>query len=295
MQLAARQHGLQEVARVHAALGLARAHDGVQLVYEQDYPALGAAYLFQHGLEPLLELAAVLRARYERAHVEREDRLVPQALRHVAADDSLCQTFRDGRLAHARLAYEHGVVFRLAGEDADYVPYLGVAADDGVELLLARTLHEVRAVFRQGVVAIFGLVARDGAGFYLRQGGVEALAGDAVVGEYFPHRRAALGEHAEHQVLNGDVLVPELFRGLFGKAEELGGLGRGVDLAVSAGDARELPYLGVQLAKHAVTVGAHLAQQRADEPAVLIDEGVEQVRRGQVLVAVLLRHGLRGV
>ena len=36
VQLAAGEHGLQEVACVHAALGLARADDGVQLVDEED-------------------------------------------------------------------------------------------------------------------------------------------------------------------------------------------------------------------------------------------------------------------
>ena len=36
VQLAAGQHGLQQVAGVHGAFGLARADDGVQLVDEQD-------------------------------------------------------------------------------------------------------------------------------------------------------------------------------------------------------------------------------------------------------------------
>ena len=295
VQLAAREHGLQEVAGVHAALGLARADYRVQLVDEQDYPALGAAYLLQHGLEPLLELAAVLRAGYERAHVEREDGLVAQALGHVAAHYALRQALGYGGFAHARLAYEHGVVLRLPREYPDDVPYLGVTAYDGVELLLARPLHEVGAVFGEGVVAALGVVARDGAALDLCQGGVEALAVDAVVGEYLPHRRAALGEHAQHQVLDGDVLVPELLRSLLGKADELARLGRGVGLAAAAGDAGQLPYLGVQLAQHRVAVGAHLREQRADEPAVLVYERIEQVCRRDVLVAVLLRHGLRGI
>ena len=36
MQLAARQHRLEQVARVHRAFGFAGAHHGVQLVDEQD-------------------------------------------------------------------------------------------------------------------------------------------------------------------------------------------------------------------------------------------------------------------
>ena len=267
----------------------------MQLVYEEDDAALGAADLLQHGLEPLLKLAAVFRARDERAHVEGEDGLVAQALRHVAAHYALRQTLRDGGLADARLAYQHGVVLSLAREDADDVAYLSVAADDGVELLLAGALDEVRAVFRQGVVAALGVVARDGAGLDLGEGRIEALARDAVVGEYRPHGRAALGEHAEHQMLDGDILVPQLLRRLLGKAQELRGLGRGVSFAAPAGDAGQLCYLGVQLAQHGVAVRAHLREQGADEAPVLVDEGVEQVGRGQVLVPVLLGHGLSGV
>ena len=50
VQLTSCKHWLQEVACVHAALGLACAHYGVQLVDEQDYPALGLLYLLKHRL-----------------------------------------------------------------------------------------------------------------------------------------------------------------------------------------------------------------------------------------------------
>ena len=61
-QLAAGEGGLEQVAGVHRALGLARADDGVQLVDEQDDLALGAGDFLDDGLEPLFELAAELRA-----------------------------------------------------------------------------------------------------------------------------------------------------------------------------------------------------------------------------------------
>ena len=85
VQLAAGQHRLEHVAGVHRALGRAGADHGVQLVDEQQDPPLGGLDLGQHRLQPLLELAAVLRAGHQRAHVEGEDRLVAQPLRDVAA------------------------------------------------------------------------------------------------------------------------------------------------------------------------------------------------------------------
>ena len=56
-QLAAGQHRLQQVGRVHRALGRARADDRVQLVDEEDDLALGVGDLLEDGLEPVLELA----------------------------------------------------------------------------------------------------------------------------------------------------------------------------------------------------------------------------------------------
>jgi hypothetical protein len=71
MQLAARQRGLEHVAGIHRAFGLAGADHGVQLVDEQDHLAFLLGEIVQHRLQALLELAAELRAGDQRAHVER--------------------------------------------------------------------------------------------------------------------------------------------------------------------------------------------------------------------------------
>ena len=62
LYLAAAQGGLEDVRRVQRALGGARADYGVQLV-DEDYDVPCPLRLAQHVLEPLLEVAAVLRAR----------------------------------------------------------------------------------------------------------------------------------------------------------------------------------------------------------------------------------------
>ena len=73
------------------------------------------AHLVHDRLQALLELAAELGAGDQRAHVEREQPLVAQVLRHVAGDDLLRQPFDDRRLADAGLADDHRVVLRCAG------------------------------------------------------------------------------------------------------------------------------------------------------------------------------------
>jgi hypothetical protein len=101
-QLTARQGGLEHVAGVHRAFGLAGAHQRVELVDEQDDVAVRVLDLGEHALEALLELAAVLGAGEQRGQVEREELLVLERLGDVAARDPLGDALDDRGLADAR-------------------------------------------------------------------------------------------------------------------------------------------------------------------------------------------------
>ena len=114
--------------------------------------ALGVLDLLEHGLEALLELAAVLGAGDERAEVERDDALVLEPLGHVAAHDPLGEALGDGGLADARLADQHRVVLGPPAEDLDDAADLLVAADDRVELARARLRGQVAAVLLERLV-----------------------------------------------------------------------------------------------------------------------------------------------
>ena len=212
VELPAGQHGLEQVSGVHGALGLARSHDGVELVDEEEDTAVALLDLLENGLEALLELAAVLGAGDQRTHVEGEDGPVLQSLRHVAADDSLGESLDDRRLADAGLADEDGVVLRLAGEDAHDAADLLVPADHRIELALPRHGDEVPPVLLEGLVG------------RLRVGGRHPLA-TAQVFERLqeprgvdpevredPRRPGARRplEDAQEKVLDADVLVSQL-------------------------------------------------------------------------------------
>ena len=111
LELAAGQRRLEDVRGVDRAFGRAGPDERVQLVDEEDR-VVRVAELLDDLLEPLLELAAVLRAGDERADVERQDALVQQRLGDVAGDDPMGEALGDRGLADARLADQRGVVLR---------------------------------------------------------------------------------------------------------------------------------------------------------------------------------------
>ena len=144
-QFAARQRRLQHVRGVHRAFGRARAHQRVQFVDEQNDLAVGFGDFLQHGLQAVFEFAAIFRAGDQRRQIERHDALRLQNFRHVAGDDALREAFDDGRLAHAGLADQHGIVFRAPRENLHHAANFFVAADHRIELAAARQSVRSRA------------------------------------------------------------------------------------------------------------------------------------------------------
>ena len=161
-QFTAGQHRLDHVARVHRRLTAgARTHDGVQFVDERDDLTGRVLDVVEDGLEPFLELTAVLGARHHGPHVQRDDGLVAQALRHVAGDDALGQALDDRGLADAGLADQHRVVLGAAAQHLHDATNLVVAPDDRVQLALPGGRGQVGGVLLQRLIGALGVGAGD--------------------------------------------------------------------------------------------------------------------------------------
>ena len=76
-----------------------------------------------------------------------------QRRRHVALGDAQREALDDRGLADAGLAGQDRIVLPAPHQDIDDLPDLRIAADDGIDLAVARTLRQVGRVFRQGGVA----------------------------------------------------------------------------------------------------------------------------------------------
>jgi len=270
-QLTAREHRLQQVARRDRALGRARPDDGVELVDEEDDLALGGGDLGEHRLEALLELAAILRARDQRADVERPDALALQPLGNIAGDDPLRKPLGDRRLADAWLADEDRVVLRAPREHLDRPPDLLVTADDGVELARLGERRQVAPVLLERLVGALGILARDPLpAAHLLERGEQGVARDEVEGE--------------QQMLDGDVLVTERLR-LVERAREhalnrppcLGGCG------TTAADGRLRAQARLRLGAQRRGVGAGALDERARK--LLVEQGEREMVLGELGVA----------
>ena len=274
-----------------APFGGAGADDGVQLVDEQDDLAGGVGDFLQHRLQPLLELAAILRAGDERAHVERDDLLVLEPFGHVLADDPLRQPFDDGGLADAGLADQHRVVLGPAREHLDHAADLFVAADDRIELALAGELGEVAAVALERFVGGLGVLAGDA----LRTADGRERLEDRVARHAVLLEQAggggtsALAGDRDEQVLGADVLVLQPLGFLLGGVGDLA-QARGERRLRAAVGARRPPQLRPQRRRQRGRIGVHLADDRRHDAVALFEQRQQQVLRRDLGVTLAGRQ-----
>ena len=287
VQLAARQRRLQQIARVHRAFGFAGADERVHLVDEQDDLAGGLLHLVEHALQALLELAAIFRAGDQRAHVERQQALVLDAVGHVAVGDAQREAFGDGGLADARLADQHRIVLGPAGEHLDRAADFLVAADDRVELAFARRRGEVARIFLQRVVAVLGALRVGGAAAaQLLDRGVEVLRREARLLQRGADVGALGQRHRQQDALDGDVAVAGLLRDLLGLVENADGVAveRGRLRRAAAGDGGDLRDQRIDFALGRFGIAARRLDQPGGHALLIVEQRLQQMRGRDALM-----------
>ena len=159
LDLTAGQSGFHDVRGIHVAFGIARAHEVVDLVDEEDDVALRLDFV-DEPLHTAFELTAELGARHESGEVQKVDLLVGEFRRHFPVRDAFREPFGDGGLTDAGFTDETGVVLRTSAEDLDGAVDLLVSADDVVEFPIAGSRSQVGAVeAEEPALLVFALVA----------------------------------------------------------------------------------------------------------------------------------------
>ena len=294
-KFAPRKLRLHDVGRVRGALRRASAHQRVQLIYEENDFALARNDFFEKGLEAVFKLAAILGPGDHGAKVHGHEPLVLQRFRHVAADDAPGQTFRNGRFAHARLADEHGVVLGSAGQDLHHAADFLVAADDRVNLALARERRQVAPVFFQRLKLVFRIGVGDAlVATQLGQGAQDRVAPEAMSLKELLERGAAFIQQPEQQMLGADVLVLELAGLGLGGVEHL--FEAGAEEQVAGTDALDFMAPGQFPFEFRFEIrgrDADFFEQFRDEAFGLADQGQQQMLAVHFLVRIAPRDALR--
>jgi hypothetical protein len=286
MQFAARQSRLQQVGGIHGPFRLARPHQRVHFVDEQDDAAGRRLDLGEHRLETLLELATILRPGNERAHVEGHQALVLEAFGHIAIDDPQRQAFGNCRLADTRLADQHGVVLGAPRQDLNGAADFVVAPDYRIELAFARRLGEVAGVFLQRIVALLGRSRVSGAAlaqFVDRL--VQAHRSDATILQH-RCRIAFFNGQCLQQPLGGHKAVAGLPGDLAGGLEDPRRLRRQIELAGPAAfHLGQLLQVGLDGGQHAARIAARRLDQAGRQPLLVVDENFQDVIGNEALMA----------
>jgi hypothetical protein len=146
LQLAGRQRRLEQVGRVQRAAGRRPGADqGVDLVDEQNRVRVVLERL-EHRFQALLEIAAILGAGEQGAHVQRVNIGFAEDFRHIAFDHLARQALGDGGLADAGLADQQRIVLAPAAQGLDDALQFLVAADQWIDLALQGQRIEVDGV-----------------------------------------------------------------------------------------------------------------------------------------------------
>ena len=130
----------------------------MQLIDEQDGLAFGLADLLQYRLQTLLKFAPVLGTCHQCAHIQRINLLVLQAIRHIALDNTLCQTLDNCGLTYTRLTDQYRVVLRLTRKDTDNVTDLRITANDRIHLLGSCLAYQIFCILTQAVISCLGVI-----------------------------------------------------------------------------------------------------------------------------------------
>ena len=157
VQFAACQSRFQHIARIHCAVGFARADQSMDFVDENQGVAVVFRQIVQHAFQALFKFATVFCTGNQCRQIQNQQAFVAQGFGHFAVDNTLCQAFDDGGFTHTRLTNQHRVVFGTALQHLNCTTDLIITTDNRIELTVSGALSQIKCVFFQSIALVFSI------------------------------------------------------------------------------------------------------------------------------------------
>src|SRR5438270_455615 len=173
-----------------------------------------------------------------------------------------------------------------------------VAADDWVELALARRLGQVARIFLQRVVAVLRALRIGGpAAAQLVDRGVQILRRHTRLGERCADVRVLGQRHGQQDALDRDIAVVRLGRDLLGLVDDADGVAVDARRRSSAapGHCGDLRDQLVDFELCCLGIAARGLDQTRRHALLIVEQGLEQMRRRDPLMMLANRDRLRGL
>ena len=295
VQFSARQKRLQQISGVHRALSArARTDHGVQLINKEDDPSFRGGDLLQHGFQTLFEFATVFCSGDQRAHVERDQFLLLESFRHIAAHNPVGETFHNGGLSDAGFSDQNRIVFRSARKDLNGPADLVIPSDHGVELVLRGGRGQVASVLFEGLKRGLGRVVGH---TLVSADRLERIENRVLIHSELLQKFSALAVHidqSEEQMFHADIFILHVFGDLFCPDQSLAEIARRIALlSARSADRRHALQRLLNGKAQLAEINIHLFQKRRNQPALLIHQSLQQMNRTNLLMSVLRSDVLR--
>ena len=217
LNLTTAQRRLQNSRSVNGTFGGTGANQRVNLIDEQDDLAIILHFL-DALLQALFEFATELAACHQRGYVQRDNALAAQQIGHLVRHNELGQPFHYSGFAHTRLAQQQRVVLLATRQNLHHALYFFRAADNRVQLAIARFFRKIGAEFLQDALlrrfAAERIVARQHRSLphQVVQHAADVIARHTQAVKHVKSGSFALAHNAQQQVLGGNVALAHLQR-----------------------------------------------------------------------------------
>ncbi len=113
----------------------------------------------QQGFEAFFEVTTVFSASQKRTHIQAVYHSILDNVRYFLIDNTLGQTFYNGRFTHAGITNQQWVVFAAAGKGLHQTVHFVFAPDQRVNFAFAGHAVEIGCItFERTLIATLGLI-----------------------------------------------------------------------------------------------------------------------------------------